>query len=186
MQKRLVAVLVCSAAVATAGCRSTAPPPAPSAAAELRPTGTIKDIMDSVIDPNADVLWESVSTTINKEGVTERMPTTDEDWQAVRRSAVTLVEATNLLVIGPRLVAPAGHKSEYPGIELEPEQIQKILDADRTAWVRYAHGLHDAAMVTLKAIEAKDVKGLSDAGVALDEACENCHKHYWYPDQKPS
>ena len=76
--------------------------------------------MDSVIDPSADVLWESVSTTIDRAGQTDHMPRTDEDWKTVRRSAVSLVEATNLLVIGPRRVAPAGDKSEYPGIELMP------------------------------------------------------------------
>jgi len=161
-------------------------PAQPAAESDIRPTGTIKDIMDAVIDPSADVLWESVSTTINKDGQTDRMPRTAEDWQSVRRSAVTLVEATNLLVIGHRRVAPDGHKSEYPGIELEPEQIQQAVDADRAAWVNYAHGLHDAAMVALKAIDAKNVQGLMDAGETIDEACENCHKHYWYPDQKVS
>jgi uncharacterized protein with PIN domain len=25
-----------------------------------------------------------------------------------------------------------------------------------------------------------------DAGENIDSACENCHKQYWYPDQKPS
>jgi uncharacterized protein with PIN domain len=25
-----------------------------------------------------------------------------------------------------------------------------------------------------------------DAGEGIDTACENCHKQYWYPDQKPS
>jgi hypothetical protein len=114
------------------------------------------------------------------------MPRTDEDWQTVRRSAVTLVEATNLLLIHPRRVAPSGQKSEYPGIELEPEQIQATVDGDRAAWVRYAHGLHDAAMVALKAIDSKNVQGLMDAGENIDQACENCHKHYWYPDQKTS
>jgi len=81
----------------------------------------------------ADVLWESVSTTIDRAGQTDHMPRTDEDWKTVRRSAVSLVEATNLLVIGPRRVAPAGDKSEYPGIELEPEQIQKTLLGKQTA-----------------------------------------------------
>jgi hypothetical protein len=185
MPRPLLLAVACAVSVAGAACRAGAPAQ-PAAEADFRPTATVKDIMDSVVDPNADVLWESVSTTINKEGVTERMPRTPDDWLTVRRSAVALVEATNLLVIGPRQVAPPGHKSEYPGIELEPEQIQKVVDADRAAWVRYAHGLHDAAMVALRAIESKNVQGLMDAGETIDEACENCHKHYWYPDQKPS
>ncbi len=183
--KILPALALAGLLAASAACSGTGPAE-PAAGPEVRPTGTIKEIMDSVIDPSADALWESVSTTIDRTGQTDHMPRTDDDWQAVRRSAVTLVEATNLLVIGPRKVAPSGHKSEYPGIELEPEQIQKTLDADRAAWVRYAHGLHDAAMVALKAIDSKNVQGLMNAGETIDEACENCHKHYWYPDQKVS
>jgi hypothetical protein len=160
--------------------------PAAGTEPAFRVTGTVKEIMDSVIDPNADVLWESVSTTVDAQGTTERMPRTDEEWRAVRRSAVTIVESTNLLLMDGRQIAPLGHKSEYPGIELEPEEMQKLVDADRASWVRYAHGLHDKAMVALKAIDQKSVKGLMDAGEGLDEACEACHKHYWYPEKKPS
>ena len=169
-----------------AACSSSKPAPATDTEPAFRATGTVKEIMDSVIDPNADVLWNAVSTTISREGTVDNMPRTDEDWQTVRRSAVTLVESTNLLLIDGRTMAPLGHKSEYPGYELEPEEMQKLVDADRASWVRYAHGLHDKAMVALKAIDAKSVQGLLDAGAGIDEACENCHKHYWYPEKKPS
>jgi hypothetical protein len=169
-----------------AACSSSRPAPAAEGEPAFRTTATVKDIMDAVIDPNADVLWESVSTTINQQGTIEKMPRTDDEWQAVRRSAMTIVEATNLLVMDGRAIAPDGHKSEYPGIELEPAEMQKLVDADRTSWVKYAHGLHDKAMLALKAIDARSVQGLMDAGEGLDEACENCHKHYWYPEKKPS
>jgi cytochrome c556 len=169
-----------------AACSSSKPAPAAQTGPAFRLTGTIKEIMDSVVDPSADVLWDSVSTTINREGTTEKQPRTDEEWKSVRRSAVALVEATNLLVIEGRRMAPEGDKSENPDIELAPEQMQKLMDADRGAWVKNAHGLHDAAMVALQAIDKKDVKGLMDAGETIDAACENCHKQYWYPDQKPS
>lgn len=169
-----------------AACSSSKPAPAAQTEPAFRLTGTIKEIMDSVVDPNADVLWDAVSTTINREGITEKLPRTDEDWKMVRRSAVALVEATNLLVIEGRQMAPAGDKSENPDIELGPEEMQKLMDADRAAWVKNAHGLHDAAMVALKAIDAKSVQGLMDAGETIDTACENCHKRSWYPDKKPS
>jgi cytochrome c556 len=154
--------------------------------AAFRLTGTIKDIMDAVVDPSSDVLWDSVSTTINRNGQEDKMPRTPEDWKNVRRSAVALVEATNLLVMDGRKVAQPGEKSENPDIELGPDEIQKLVDADRAGWVDRAHKLHDAAMVALKAIDAKNVQGLMDAGETIDEACENCHKVYWYPDKKPS
>jgi hypothetical protein len=59
---------------------------------EFRPTATIKDIMDSVIDPSADELWESVSTTVDATGLHEKFPQTDEEWKEVRRDAIRLIE----------------------------------------------------------------------------------------------
>ena len=47
-----------------------------------------------------------------------------------------------------------------------------------------ARGLVDATALALKAIDTKNVEGLSDAGGAIDEACENCHLTFWYPNEK--
>ena len=165
------------AALLVAACNSTPPP----AETPLRVTATIKDIMDSEVDPNADILWESVATIVSAAGTEERRPKTDEDWKKVRRSAITLVEATNLLLMPGRHVALAGEKSENPGIELEPEQMEKLMKEDPASFVKLAHALHDAAMVALKAIDGKNAEGLLDAGETIDTACENCHLKYWYP-----
>jgi len=154
--------------------------PAP-AASPFRLTATIKDIMDSEVDPSADFLWESVATIVSAAGTEERRPKTDEDWANVRRRAVTLIEATNLLIMEGRAVARPGEKSENPGIELGPEEIEKVIASDRTSWVNFAHALHDAGMTAFKAIEAKNADALLDAGEAIDTACENCHLKYWYP-----
>src|SRR5262245_43650331 len=92
-------------------CSRAKPEPPP-----FRPTATIKDIMDSMVDPSADVLWESVATIVSAAGTEERQPRTDEEWANVHRRAVELVEATNLLLIEGRHVAKPGEKSENPGI----------------------------------------------------------------------
>ncbi len=139
--------------------------------------------MDSIVDPSADALWNSVATLVSTDGVEEKRPRTEEEWQAVRHNAVALVEATNLLLMRPRAIARPGVKSENPGIELEPGQIEQIVRADPEAFTRLAHGLHDAAARALQAIDAKDAAGLSDSGETIDVACENCHRKYWYPDQ---
>ena len=146
-------------------------------------TATVKDIMDSMVDPIADVLWESVATIVTPEGIEDRAPKTDEDWLKVRRGAITLIEATNLLRMPGRMIARHGEKSENPNIELEPEEMQVLVDKDRAAWNNMAHGLHVAASEALKSIEAKSPEGLLDAGEKIDTACENCHLKYWYPNQ---
>src|SRR5262245_10045017 len=160
-------------------------PAKPNTASEFRTTATIKDIMDSVVDPSADFLWDSVATIVTKKGTEERKPRTDMEWKEVRRRAIALVEATNLLIMDGRKVAKPGEKSENPGIELGPEEIQGLIDADHASLVKFAHGLHDAGMKALAAIDKKDADALSDSGEAIDEACEQCHLKYWYPPDTP-
>jgi hypothetical protein len=178
----LVAV-ACSAPKQTAAPAGGKPPE--TAAAEFRTTGTIKDIMDSVVDPSADYLWESVATIVTKKGTEERKPRTEMEWKEVRRRAVALIEATNLLIMDGRLVAKPGEKSENPGIELGPEEIKVLIDEDRASFIKFAHGLHDAGMKALAAIDKKDAEALSDSGETIDEACEQCHLKYWYPLNTP-
>jgi hypothetical protein len=148
--------------------------------AEYRPTTTIRDLMDNIVDPSADTIWNSVSTTITKKGTEEKAPHTDEEWGTVRHSAIELLEASNLLQIPGRHVAMAGQRNEQ-GIELQPEQIEKLINEDRRAWITLAHGLHDAATLALHAVDAKDPAKVLESGDVIDNACENCHQRYWYP-----
>ena len=151
---------------------------------EYRTNATVKDIMDSVVDPNADFLFKSVSTVITVKGVVEKAPHTDDDWKELRRHTVALMEATNLLQIPGRLVAQPGEKSENPQIELSPEVIKTLIDSDRASWIKHAHTLHDAGGAMMQAIAAKDSQKVAEAGDVIDKACEGCHKQYWYPDQR--
>src|SRR4029078_3650620 len=113
-------------------CSSNQPPAPPAGPQpEFRTTTTIKDIMDSIVDPSADELWESVATTVDATGVHDKYPQTDEEWKAVRRDAIRLLEGSNLLLIPGRHVAKPGEKSENPGIELEPEQMEALINQDR-------------------------------------------------------
>jgi hypothetical protein len=175
MRTFAVLSLVGASLLIAVACSKTQPPP------PLQPEATIKDIMDSMVDPSADVLWESVATIVSAAGTDERQPRTDDDWKTVHRNAVILVEATNLLKMEGRHVAKAKEKSENPGIELEPAQMEKLINDDRPAFIKFAQGLHDAAMPALKATEDRNPAALLDAGEGIDTACENCHLKYWYP-----
>jgi hypothetical protein len=142
----------------------------------------VKDIMDSMVDPSAEYIFDSVAQIADEHGITEKAPYTDEEWKEVRRRAIQLLEAPNLLVMRGRRVARAGERSENPDVELQPEEIQKLVDADHAAFSARALVLQDAAMAALGAIDAKDAKGLFAAAGQLDHACENCHLNYWYPN----
>ena len=173
---RARALLAGVALLAGSACSAPAPP-------EFTTTATVKDIMDSIVDPNADFLWDSVEITVSATGTEEKAPKTDDEWKEVRRHAIALVEASNLLLIPGRHVARPGEKAENPKIELPPDEIEAMVNQDRASWTKLAHGLHDASLDSLKAIDARASKALLYGGEAIDKACENCHLKYWYPNQ---
>jgi cytochrome c556 len=151
---------------------------------DLLKTATIKDIMDSMVDPSGDFMFESIQEIADERGITKKVPKTDEEWAEVRRRAFVLLEAPNLLTMQGRKVAQPGEKSKNPQVELQPEEIQKLLDGDRPSFMRRARRLQDAAAMALKAVDAKDPDALFHAIDSIDKACENCHLHYWYPNDK--
>src|SRR5437899_5961435 len=183
MRNYLLLVLVSVVVLGAAACSGQQAQKAAQGEAEYRTTATIKDIMDSMVDPGSDVIWDSVETVVSAKGTEEKMPRTDEEWKNVRNHAIMLLEATNLLLIPGRHVAKPGEKAEDPKVELAPEQIETLINQDRASWVKFAHGLHDATMDSFKAIEKKDVEGLLNSGDGIDKACESCHLKYWYPNE---
>jgi hypothetical protein len=164
------------------GCQQTPAPSAPPAP-DYMPTATVKELMLSVIDPSADVVWLSVTAVMSDKGLVETRPVSDEDWQKVRHGAVTLMEAANLLMIPGRRVARPGEKSETPGVELEPEEMDALIAKDRMAWNRHAKALHDVVASVIQAIDAKDADKVFELGEQIEVACETCHKNYWYPNE---
>jgi hypothetical protein len=142
--------------------------------------------MDSMIDPSADVVWDSVATIISAKGTEERAPRNDEEWTNVRRHTITLIEGSNMLLVPGRHIAKPGEKAEDAAVELQPEEIEKLVNEDRPSWTMLTHGLQDAAMVALNAVEAKDVEALLNSGEGIDQACESCHLKYWYPPKEAS
>jgi hypothetical protein len=155
-------------------------------AQQYRLTATIQDLMDGIIDPSADVLWDSVAYIATTKGIEDRQPRTDEEWKTVRNSAITLIEAANLLSMPGRSVAAAHAPTDAPpGLgELSHAEIQQRIDATHDGFTQFARNLQDAGLKALAAIAAKDAQGLMDAGGTIDEACEACHVTYWYPNQK--
>jgi cytochrome c556 len=148
------------------------------------PQFSIEEIMEAIVMPAAQAVWDAVAVDVTEKGTIEKKPETDEDWEKLRWQAITLVEATNLLVVPGRTAAHPGAKSENPGAELEPEQIQALLEKQWPSFVAHAHVLHEAAMGALRAVDARSIDGISEAGGTIDEACESCHLQFWYPNQK--
>ena len=175
-------ILIASLLVIGTACSSKAPPP-PQAPDLLR-LATIKDIMDSMVEPSGDFVFESVQEISDEHGITEKAPKTNAEWENVRRHIFVLLEAPNLLTMEGRKAARPEDRSKNPAVENQPEEIQKLLDADRPSFIRRARRLQDAAALAIRAVDAKDKDALFHAIDAIDKACENCHLHYWYPNDK--
>jgi hypothetical protein len=86
--------------VATIRCKP--PDTSHAAIAPVRAAADVKQIMSGLIDPGADVVWESVGTVVTKASAEEHRPRTDAEWQVVRDAALQLTEGGNLLMLGDR------------------------------------------------------------------------------------
>ena len=131
-------------------CSSPAPAPA------LPPFDTtlsVKDLMANIMDPQADVIWESVGTIMTKEGTFEKAPGSDEEWNQVKASAMTLVETGNLLMIPAR----SGGDAE---------------------WVKLAQAMTEQSKRVIKAATDHDKDATFNVGADLYESCVNCHKRF--------
>jgi len=170
--------------VLTASCNKSQPATAESGAPPYEPAATVKDLMQSIVDPSADAVWLSVTTVQSAAGTVETSPKTPEDWLKVRHGAVGLSEGANLLMMPGRHVARPGEKSDTPGVELEPSEMEELIAKDRPAFIERAKALHEAGMAAVAAADAKNPEKLFEVGEQIERACENCHAHYWYPNEK--
>ncbi len=123
------------------------PPPIPKTAL------SIKELMERVIDPPADVFWLSSGTIITAKGEASRAPTTDAGWEAAVNAAATLMESSNLLMMPGRA-------------------------RDEKEWMTYAQQLATAAAAGMKAAQSKDERAIFDTGGEIYLACRSCHMKY--------
>lgn len=177
-------LFIATSALSLAQCKKA---PDAATAPDYELVGTVHDIMEGIVDPASDVIFDAVATDITAAGVNEKRPQTDEEWARVEGNALMLAEAGNLLKMPGRKAASPGDqtKSEGPDApELTPEEIQAKIDGDRAKWVGYATNLQDQARKTFEAARRKDAEGVFALGEDIDMACEECHLEYWYPNDK--
>src|SRR5262245_6822129 len=179
-------VVACTLAALTAGssacssANSSQPPPAapqPALWGDMKPVVSVKELMEHMIDPAADYIFDSVSTVIDPKGnVIEKAPKTDEDWEKLRIGAVTLAEGVYLLKVQRRFT-PEGDENHSVGpdaTELSPAQIMAKVKNDPVEWNARIEALRNVGLEVLKIAETKNTAELWDASENLDEACESC------------
>jgi hypothetical protein len=148
---RTILRLIALSTMALLGCGALPPavPPAPPFDTVL----SVKQLMEWVVDPAVDVIWDSVATIYTEAGTKEVAPHTDEQWAAVRNGAALVAESGNLLMIDGRA-------------------------RDRKEWMSAARALTAAAVLALKAAEDRNANALFTAGEVIYHACSACHQRY--------
>lgn len=119
----------------------------------FKPVADVDQLMDGVIQPAADVYWESVATIVSKAGIEERFPRTDDEWEAVWAGAMTITESGNLLMMAPRA-------------------------KDNDEWIRLSTALVDVGQLAVKAAESKRPEEVLAMGEKVYAVCTECHMKY--------
>jgi hypothetical protein len=148
---RGILFLVSLSGIGLSGCGAPVPPPS-APATPFKTVADMKQLMNWVIDPAAQVVWKSVGTIVDEQ-THEFAPSTDEEWARVHNAAATLAESGNLLMMEGRA-------------------------RNRADWMMKSRRLIDMANDARKAAAAKDAEALFVAGGLVYEACSDCHAHY--------
>ena len=130
-----------------AGARSGGGPPAAA------PVATVLEVMDGIVSPASAVVYQSVATTVTREGVEETRPKNDREWKRLAGNAAALIEASELLKADGRA-------------------------RDTGDWVMISTAMGTAAAEARAAAEKKDPEGILSAGEKLNNSCDNCHRKY--------
>lgn len=196
---RLTVCASCVTIVLALGCsNSSAPKPEPAKESpaidplkpqvlwgEMKPVVSVKELMKYTIDPVSDNIFNAVGSELTKNGMVDREPKTDEDWEKIQSGAVSLAEAIYLLKV-PREFTPPGDLNNSTGpdaVELSPEAIKAKVLRDPVEWNARIEALRNASLSVMEIVKKRDVKAMWDAGEFLDQACEACHRSYWYPGE---
>jgi len=70
---------------------------AATAANQVTPVATVKQIMIGITNPGAYVVYEAVGTKNTAKGIEEIAPQTDEDWAKVESAAAAVVVALSVM-----------------------------------------------------------------------------------------
>lgn len=157
LRRGVSAITLTLAAVSAGGCgQPSAPAAAAKPAIEVPPVkaiASVHELMHGVVDPAARRVWGAVGTIITKEGVEERAPANDEQWDEVHESALALAEGGNLLLLEGRV------KRE-------------------TEWIQSVQALIAASLQAAEAAKARNTEALFASGEPIYAACARCHEKY--------
>jgi len=150
-----VALFVSGLAFVVAGARlaRAASRTAPAATESIAPVATVKQVMKGIVGPAAQRVFDSVGSTVSKNGTEVKAPRNDAEWEAVGNDAAALIESGNLILMNGRAV-------------------------DKDDWVKMSQAMIAAGKAVLRATQEKNPDKVLETGGDLYDSCDNCHKKY--------
>ena len=119
---------------------------------QYKVTTDVQHTMELIIDPAADMIWDSAGSIITAAGEQDLAPATPEGWAKVEAAAAVLAESGNLLMM--------------PGRSAGPD------------WNEHATGLISTGTLAMAAAQQQDAGALFDAGGRIYQVCLACHNQY--------
>ena len=132
----------------------------------------------------ADNIFDAIAIIVDKSGMVEHSPKTEEEWATVRVGGVTMAEGAYLL--RSATWAPPGDENNSTGpdaVELSPAQITAKVEKDPVEWNARIEALRNVGLQVIDIVNRKATQELWDASENLDAACEACHRSDWYPGE---
>lgn len=120
----------------------------PPAGAGPQPTMPIKQLMETTITEASNALWAAYDP-----------PTSGEQWSALEKAALALIDATKINAVG----GTGPMDNEW---------------AKQPAWKPFNDAMLAASEAALKAIRSKDHAALLAASDVLYPPCEGCHLQF--------
>jgi len=135
---------------------------------EGRPASTVRQLMQSVLFPNANVIFavqrddpEAVARDARPSLSTDARSGLYGGWQAVENSALALVESADLLALQGRTCAGG-----------------RVVPVEEAEWKSSVAALRTAALEVAARSRARNAEGMADVIDRLTESCSGCHQRY--------
>ena len=129
----------------------------PAERAQYQEVVDVAQLMEWILEPAAEVIWDSAGAVITADGEVDLAPVDDAGWDAVRNAAAVVAESGNLLLM--------------------PSRARDLDD-----WMEYSQGMVAVGRRVMAAADARDADALFDVGGQLYNVCVACHQQYWVVD----
>ena len=143
-------------------------------------TRSVRQLMNEVMELNARTIWNAVSYIVTADGVEERFPRSDEEWNTLLQAARNLMSGGEALMLDSRPVDPAFDPASWPNWQYTPAEIETMRSEDPDNWRYYLVDMQGAVTRIIDAINRRDLLAYGELGVLLNQACQGCHSSFWY------